>query len=106
ETGSSVVAHTRIDDPQRSAGQQVLRQRLRGHIAVGRQAGLRAPPVPQVVKAGAEVCDIVLVGDRILEAADLGELDRLMEGNLRLRGLEFERRVPGAAVRTVETAAE
>ena len=58
------------------------------------------------MEARAEVRQVVVVGDRVLEAADLGELHGLVERDLSLRRGDLECRIPGAAVRAVEAAAE
>ncbi len=102
------MANAGIDQAERSLLEQAQRQILRREIAVGRQARgelLGRPCAADVVKLGAEIGDVIVVGHLFLEPVDFGKLDRLVPGDLGLRGLHRERRVPGAAVRPVETAA-
>ena len=56
--------HARIHDPERHL-HQVRRQRLRSHVAVGRQARRNPRRRAQVVKIGAEVGEVIVVGDGV-----------------------------------------
>ena len=107
-----------IDHTQRFRLEKRFRQRLRFDVAVGieirahsgrrrlvRRSAARGGG-SKVVKRRAEVAPVVVVGDRIFEAANLRELNCLVEAHFRLRGLERKRGIPGAAARSVEAAAE
>ncbi len=50
------------------------------------------------MELGAEIGAIVVVADFVFKATDLGQLHRLVEGDLGLGGLLLEGGVPGAAV--------
>src|SRR5271170_581883 len=60
----------------------------------------------QVMKFAAEVGEIIVDGDVVLEAPDLGKLQRLVERDFGLRRLDLKGGVPGAAIWAVEPAAE
>src|SRR5439155_19930150 len=60
----------------------------------------------EVVKLATKIGEIVVKGHVVLEAAHFRELHSLVEGDLSLRGLGLERRVPRTAIGTVEPAAE
>jgi hypothetical protein len=62
--------------------------------------------IADIVEFCTEVGEIIVVGDFFLEPVHFREFDPLMEGDLGLRGLQFEARIPGAAIRTIEAAAE
>lgn len=106
EAGAIRPAHARVDDAERARRLQPLGQRLRMHVAVGVQTVAKRALAPQVMKLAAEVGKIVIEGHFILEAADLGELDGLVEGDFSLGGLQLEGGVPGTALGTVEPPPE
>jgi hypothetical protein len=62
--------------------------------------------IADVVEFCTEVGEIIVVGDVLLKPVHLRELDPLVKGDLGLRGLQFEARIPSAAIRTIEAAAE
>src|SRR5262249_13298508 len=76
ETGDAHAARTpdtRIHDAERARGEQPVRERLRLDVAVRIE---RAPKTAaaEIVKVGAEIGEVVVVGHAVLEASDLGEL--------------------------------
>jgi len=70
------------------------------------EAGLERARAAKIVKARTEVGEVVVVGDRIVEPADLGELYRLVKSDLSLCRRDVESRVPRTAIRAAEPAAE
>ena len=75
-------------------------------VAVRIMAGREPIIEADVVELGAEIGEIVVVGDAVVEAADFCVLRRLVERDLSLSRLEREGGVPGPAFRTVEPRAQ
>src|SRR3546814_3794671 len=68
---------------------------LRGHVAVGVEAVRETATVADIVKLGAEIGEVIVVGRLFLEPIDLGKLHPFVEGDFRLRGFELEGGIPG-----------
>ena len=68
----------------------MLGELLRGDVAAGVQAALEIARGAEVVQVGAEIGAVVVVGDALLDPADLGELDALVERDLGLGGRQLE----------------
>ncbi len=101
------MADAGVHDAQRTRVEQPLGQRLRCNIAPRIDAAAKPLGAAQIVKRRAEVRQVVVVGDRLLlRPAGLGQFHALVKGDLGLRRLDDEARVPRAAIGAVETAAE
>lgn len=58
------------------------------------------------MKAAAEVREVVVVSNAVIETADFRVFDGFVESHFRLGGFCFKRRVPSAAIGTAEAGAE
>src|SRR5581483_3877444 len=106
EAGAFRPTHARINHTERAHRLQPLGEELGLDVAVSVETTAEGALAPQIVELSAEIGEIVVEGHFILEAADLGEVDALVESDLGLGGLQLEGRVPGTAFRTVEASAE
>src|SRR5690242_14115346 len=109
EAGEAFAAkppHASITNAVGARLQQLVCQRLRGIVAIRimerSELGIVAS---NIVEFRIEVGEIFPHLHACLEYADLGELVRAMVDHFRMRGLEVEGGIPGAAVSVVEPAA-
>src|SRR5438067_286868 len=71
-----------IDHSERTAGEQFVRQLLRGHIGSGRETAGGPLIAAYLVEISAEVCEIIIVGDLLFEPVHLDELAPFVERDL------------------------
>lgn len=81
------MPHAGVHQAERTRGEQTLSERLRCDVAILGQTLRERFRAAQVVKLGTEIRQAVVVGDAVLEAADLDVIGCPMESDFGLRGL-------------------
>src|SRR5438552_2827854 len=74
EAGAADMPDACVDHTERAGLQQALGEPLRHDVAVGTEAGAEAARTAQVVKGRAEIGEIVVIGDGVVEPSDFSEL--------------------------------
>src|SRR5688572_1402211 len=84
ETSAAILANAWIDHTEGSCGEQLLRQPLRGDVALRRQAVDERFVTADVVEVRTEVREIVVIGHLFVEPANFGELYSFVKHDFRL----------------------
>ena len=106
KAGPGSMPHAGIDDAERTGIEKSLRQGLRRDVAIRIETVGETSVAANVMQVGTDIRTVVIVRGVILEPADLGQLHGFSKRHLGVGGLDLERAVPGAAIRTVEPAPE
>ena len=90
----------------RTVFQQLFSERLRSYVTCWIEASGETRRSAQIVELTSEIRKIVVELDFILITPYFGEVDCFVESDLRLRCGQLKSRIPGAAIRVIETAAQ
>src|SRR5207244_12923032 len=99
--GAALVPDAWIDDAERSFLEQRSCQGLRCGVVVRLEA-IGKTFVADIVEFSAEIGEVVVVGDFLVEPTGLRQLDRLVDADFGLRSLDLETYIPSAAIGPIE----